>query len=46
MHLVAVDLDLMSPDNRDEVVLAENVLNWFKTEFDRALTLGVSTETA
>ena len=44
VHLVAINLDLMSPDDGDKVVGAEDLLDGVEAEFDGALTLGVRTE--
>ena len=34
MHFVAIDLDLMGTDHRDEVVLAQDLLHGVQTELD------------
>lgn len=44
VHFVAVQLHLMSSDDRYEVVFLENLLNWVQSEFDRALALRVFAE--
>lgn len=44
VHLVAVDLDLMRSDDRDEVVGAQDLLDGLEAEFDGALTLWIGTE--
>merc|ERR1712051_762708 len=44
VHLVAVDLDLMSSDHRYEIVRAQNLLHWIEAELDGALALRVGAE--
>ena len=44
MHFVAVNLDLMSTDDRDEVVSPQNLLDRVQAELNRALTLWVGAE--
>jgi hypothetical protein len=38
MHLVAVNLNLMSSDDRKKVILLKYLFDWLEAEFDRALS--------
>ena len=38
VHLVAVNLNLVSSDNREKVILLKYLFDWFEAEFDRALS--------
>lgn len=38
VHLVAVNLNLMSSDDRKKVILFKYLFDWFEAEFDRALS--------
>jgi len=38
VHLVAVNLNLVSSDNREKVILLKYLFDWFETEFYRALS--------
>ena len=44
MHLVSIDLNLMGSNNRDEIVSAQDLFDWFESEFDGTLSLYVLTE--
>ena len=44
MHLVTINLNLMSSNNRDEIVSAQDLFDWFESEFDGTLSLYVLTE--
>ena len=38
MHLVAVNLNLMSSDDREKVILLKYLFDWLEAEFDGALS--------
>ena len=38
MHLIAVNLNLMSSDDRKKVILLKYLFDWFEAEFDGALS--------
>ena len=44
MHLITINLDLMRPNHRDEIVCPQDLLDGFKTELDGAFALRVRTE--
>ena len=44
MHLVSIDLNLMGSNDRDEIVSAQDLFDWFESEFDGTLSLYVLTE--
>lgn len=44
MHLVAVNLHLVGTNDRNEVVGAQDLLDWLKSEFNRTLSLGILAE--
>ena len=44
MHLVSIDLNLMSSNDGDEIVCAQDLFDWFESEFDGTLSLYVLTE--
>ena len=44
VHLVSIDLDLMSTNNRDEVVSSQDLLDGLETELDGAFALRVWTK--
>ena len=44
VHFVAINLDLMSTDNRDEVIGAKNFLHGVKSKLDTAFALWIRTE--
>ena len=41
MHLVTIYLDLMSSDDRKEVVLLQNLLYWVQAELETAFSLHI-----
>ena len=44
VHLVSINLDLMRPNHRNEIVCAEDLLDRFEAKLDGALALGVRAE--
>ena len=44
VHLVAINLDLMGTNDRDEIVRSKDFLNRIQPEFDRTLSLNILTE--
>lgn len=44
MHFVAINLDLVGANDRDEIVLAQDLLDWVQSKFDRAFSLHVLAE--
>ena len=45
VHFVAIDLDLVGADDRNEVVLAQDLFDRVQSELDGALSLDVLAET-
>ena len=44
VHFIAINLDLMGTNNRDEVVGAKDFLHWVKTKLYTAFALWIRTE--
>ena len=44
MHLVTINLNLMGSNNRDEIVSAQDLFDWFESEFDGTLSLYILTK--
>ena len=45
VHFVAINLDLVSTNDRNEVVLTQDFLDWVQSKLDRALSLHILAET-
>ena len=41
MHLVSVDLDLMCSNDRQEIVLLQDLLDWLQSKLETAFSLDV-----
>ena len=45
VHFVAINLNLMGANDRNEVILSQDLFDWVQSKFDRALSLDILAET-